>query len=87
MNEIYTSMEFRKFISEEVGDTTYIAMADYKASPTADYYWYEKDADKAKPIRRIKKIVENNWVTETFYPEWDPSKLYARDERATLDYI
>lgn len=77
MQEIFTSMEFRKFISEDVVagtiKTTYLGYADYEANPiiTDKRLTYRTSADTANPIRRIKKIVEDTVAktTETFYPE------------------
>lgn len=94
MWEIYTSMEFKKFMSEDLVDwvnkITYLWYADYAANSFRDSKdWYKVDADKGRPIRRIKKIVENTTtkVTETYYPEWDARALYAWNDRASLTYI
>jgi hypothetical protein len=77
MQEIFTSMEFRKFLSEDLvvgtDKITYLGYADYAANPiiTDKRFTYRTAADKANPIRRIKKIVENTVtkITETYYPE------------------
>ncbi|HPC34220.1 MAG TPA: hypothetical protein PLP73_01035 [Candidatus Absconditabacterales bacterium] len=94
MGEIYTSMEFKKFMAEELtvgtDKITYLGYADYAANSFRDSKdGYKVDADKGRPIRRIKKIVENTTtkVTETFYPGGDARKLYAWNDRASLTYI
>ena len=95
MQEIFTSMEFRKFLSEDLtawtDKITYLGYADYAANPiiTDKRLTYKTSADEAQPIRRIKKIVENTTtkVTETFYPDAEPTKMFARSDRATLTYI
>ena len=86
------SMEFRKFMSEDLvvwtDKITYLAYANYKSSPT-NLNWYFENADKLRAIWRIKKIVTNTVtkITETYYPDADPAKTYARDDRAILNYI
>ena len=95
MQEIFTSMEFRKFLSEDVvsgtDKITYLGYADYEANPliTDKRLTYKTSADEDAPIRRIKKIVENTVtkITETYYPEGEPTKLSVWTDRATLTYI
>lgn len=95
MQEIFTSMEFRKFMSEDVvsgtDKITYLWYADYAANPiiTDKRFTYRTSADKGEPIWRIKKIVENTTtkITETYYPDWEPTKMYSRNDRASLNYI
>ena len=88
-------MEFRKFMSEDLvigtDKITYLGYADYAANPiiTDKRLTYENASDKAQPIRRIKKIVEDTSTktTETFYPDAEPTKMFARTDRAILNYI
>lgn len=93
MKEIYTSMEFRKFLSEDVVAAplkiTYLWYANYAAESPFKKEWYTGPADESQPIWRIKKIVENTTTktTETFYPDADPAKTYAWSDRAILNYI
>lgn len=95
MQEIFTSMEFRKFLSEDITlwtiKTTYLWYADYAANPiiTDKKLTYKSSADEGEPIWRIKKIVEDTSTktTETFYPDAEPTKMFARTDRATLNYI
>lgn len=95
MKEIFTSMEFRKFISEDLvvgtDKVSYLAQADYASNPiiTDKRLTYRTIADEAKPIWRIKKIVEDTITkqTRTFFPEWEPINMYARTDRATLSYV
>lgn len=90
--EIYTTMEYRKFLSEKIVawsiTTTYLWYADYKATPTK-IDGYVQDSDKSRAIWRIKKIVDDGTTktTETFYPEGWPEKTFARTDRATLTYV
>ena len=92
MLEIYTSMEFRKFLSEDGvvwnNKVTYLWYANY-ADEINNKDWYKDPTDENRDIRRIKKIVENpiTKITETFYPDAEPSKTYARSDRTTLNYI
>ena len=88
--EIFTSMEFRKFVSEDVtigmNKISYLGYADYATGPTTKWGFVE-DADKERAIWRIKKIVESGGVSEAFYPDADPSKTYKRSDRGILNYV
>jgi len=78
MKEIYTSMEFRKFFSEDIivgpVTTTYLGQADYKQNSPYVIDGYAVPGDKARAIWKIKKIVVNDTtgITETFYPDANP---------------
>ena len=92
MREIYYSMDVTKFFVDKKKDgdieTTYIGEAEYRRRKDVPNQWYKTPADTAKPIRRIKKIVEDwNWNMEVFYPEWDDEKRFIRDERYQLEYL
>lgn len=92
--EIYTNFEFRKMIMD-VDNTdvnnkiTYIWLADY--ADALNPKWYSSNADKARPIWKIKKMVEitvgSVKVTETFYPNASIVDNFVWDDRASLTYV
>lgn len=74
-----------KVIIDETEDgVTYIWLTPYKKCEDK-YYWWEWDT--AKPIWKIKKIVEEDWITEFFYPNWDHHNIFVWDNRDTYDYV
>lgn len=90
--EIYFSTDVTKFIVDKVIDgdktITYVWEASYFRLNTAPDKGYQKPEDTGKPIRRIKKVEEDIvWNMEVFYPEWDGSKRFIRDDRYSLNYI
>ncbi len=95
ISEVYDSTELRKLKTEETTTwsvkTTYIWVARYPRPAYANDPWYRVAWDTAKPIRRIKKIEENEstWVVETFFPDWDTGYNFIWDKRSdgSLSYI
>lgn len=93
ISEVYNSTELRKLKTEETTTwsvkTTYIWVARYPRPAFKNDSWYRDSSDEATPIRRIKKITEDesSWITETFFPEGDNGFCYVWDDRDSLSYI
>ena len=90
--EIYYSMDKTKFIVKKkkvwTDEITYIWEAYYCKDQTQYNNWYSSSADTANPIRRIKKMIEDeDWNIEVFYPDGDTAQRFVRDDRETLNYI
>lgn len=91
ISEVYNSTELKKLLVEETtswsSTITYVWVAEYPRIAYSNDKWYRSSADTASKIWRIKKIVESNWTTETFYPNWDNWFSFAWDDRASLTYL
>lgn len=91
--EIYYSMDKTKFIVKKTTSsnvsTTYIWETYYnKYSNFVDQHWYMSADDVKLPIRRIKKVVEDDaWNIECFYPDGDDGYRFVFDDREDLNYI
>ena len=85
---IYWLWEFNKVVTEEIVNwtitTTYIGMAPYKHDDPNKMF--TDDSCYAKPIFRIKKIVETtNWGTTdtvTYFPDANTDFAWTRDSWA-----
>lgn len=67
--------------------TIYIGTTKYpRPRYIVEDQWYKNSSDTAEPIWKIKKITEDNWITEISYPNWDYSESFARDNRASYTY-
>jgi len=81
-------MSTKKVLVDESTDwVTYIGLASYPRPGNSSDWWYRCCSETANAIWKIKKIVECNWVTEMFYPEWNYSASFVRDCRACYNYI
>lgn len=84
--EVYTSSEYVKMLKDEVTEwdvkTTYIWYANFDWDKA-----YTNSDDKEKPIWKIKKIVENWNLIETFYANWDTWFNYIWENRDQLSYV
>lgn len=86
--EVYESSEYVKFLVDTSVDwttkTTYMGYANYDWEKA-----FTDNADTAKPIWKIRKIVEdtNSGELESFYADGSSSFDYVRDNRESLNYV
>lgn len=72
-------------IDETTTWVTYIWIAAYEK---CSWDWlYSGTPDTASKIWKIRKIVEWNWITEMFYPDWNHHNVFVWDDRTTYNYI
>lgn len=84
--EVYNSSEYVKFLVEEKDTEEWKVTYMWYASLDGQGAYTSPD-DVAKPIWKIRKVIENNWVTESFYAEWSSAFKFIRDNRESLEYI
>ena len=90
--EIYYSTDFTKFIVDVVkssdAEISYIWECPYQRAELTPGTGYTGEESYQKTIWRIKKVIEyTDGRMEIFYPVWDNSFRFKRDDRYTLNYI